>query len=116
MGIFENPSVWGQSAWLFLHCVTMTFPIAPTEAEKKHYRSFFCSLRFILPCKLCRQSYRMWMKNHPVKDHLHSRDDMLAWLIDMHNFVNRKLGKPVLSRRAALQKIRDACDLRAQSL
>ena len=116
MGIFENPGVWGQSAWMFLQCVTMTFPIAPTKAEKKHYHAFFRSLQFILPCNLCRQSYRKWMKEHPVADYIGSRDDMLTWIIDMHNFVNRKLGKPVLSRRVALQKIRDACDLRAQSL
>jgi len=114
MGLFENPNTWGTSAWIFLHCVSCTFPEKPTLKEKKNYDKFFRSLENILPCKLCRTSYKDYILLHPPIDSMESRKTMMDWVIDMHNHVNKKLGRPVLSKKKARLEIQNLCDLKRQ--
>ena len=108
--VFANPASWGPSAWVFLHCVSLTYPRNPTKEDKQHYRTFFESLADTLPCKLCQAEYRQWLKNHPVGPHLSSRKKLSAWLIDLHNNVNMKKNKTVVpSDAAAVARIRRRC-------
>ena len=56
-------NVWGPPGWVFLHCITIGYPIKidPKNKEhisrKKHTMNFFNSLGHVLPCKYCRESY-----------------------------------------------------------
>ena len=94
--------VWGPAGWLFLHCVTFGYPINPEEYDLKNgnppgytknwYTGFFESVGHILPCKYCRQSYLEYLINSPVKYKLNSRDELVEWLWEIHNEVNKKLG------------------------
>ena len=94
--------VWGPAGWLFLHCVTLGYPQDPDAYDlengkpqgfsKAHYKDFFYEVGYILPCKYCRDSYREFMREDPVEEHLSSRDTLIKWLWDMHNKVNTKLG------------------------
>lgn len=108
--IFANPASWGPPAWVFLHCVSLTYPKNPTKEEKAHYRTFFDSLGNVLPCKLCRAEYKAWTKTHPVGPHLSSRNKLSAWLVDLHNNVNLRKNKPVVpTQPAAMARIRRDC-------
>ena len=107
MGIYENPSTWGRSTWKLLHCISMTYPKNPTESDKKKYKSFLNQLRHVLPCKICRNSYSAWIRDHPPD--LRSRAKIVGWVIDLHNYVNKRLGKPILKKREALKEIHKIC-------
>ena len=108
--IYANPASWGPPAWVFLHCVSLTYPKKPTKEDKEHYRAFFDSLGHVLPCKLCQNEYRAWLKNHPVGPHLSSRNKLSAWLVELHNNVNLRKNKPVVpTQPAALARIRRDC-------
>ena len=90
-----NPNIWGESAWLFLHTITLNYPENPTLSDKQNYKSFFESLIDILPCPTCREHYEENIKNNPIQ--LNSKEDLVRWLIKIHNNVNERKNKPTLS-------------------
>ena len=108
MGLFENPNTWGSSSWVLLHCVSMTFPKTPTTKEINDYAAFFKSLKNVLPCKICRKSYTVWLKDHPP--YFSSRKEAIHWVIDVHNYVNVRLGKKKYPKRQALKEINLMCN------
>lgn len=90
-------SVWGPSAWRFLHAVTFAYPDTPTQAHKDAARNLFKSLKLMLPCGDCCTHYCSGFDTDPVDLHLDSRDSLSRWLVKFHNSVNARLGKPQYS-------------------
>ena len=90
-----EPTIWGPSAWSFLHTITFNYPENPTDIEKQKYYTFFNSLKNVLPCPLCKEHYIQNFETIPIR--LENRESLIEWLIDIHNEVNRKNGKRELS-------------------
>ena len=86
-----EPAIWGPQAWTFLHSITLGYPENPTDMEKQKYYSFFNSLKNIIPCPNCREHYEQNFENIPIR--LDSREQLIEWLIDIHNSVNSMIGK-----------------------
>ena len=84
---------WGFSAWKLLHSITFGYPVRPTRKDQTIYYHFFSSIKNVLPCIFCRNSFDQFEKELPLKDHLDSRDSLVTWLYLMHNKVNDKLRK-----------------------
>jgi hypothetical protein len=87
---------WGPGLWIGLHCMTFNYPETPTQTDKDHYKTFFESLTFMLPCVYCRESYTIYIKYLPINDFLHDRFGITYWLYRIHNLVNQKLQKPMI--------------------
>lgn len=83
---------WGPAAWKFLHAITFAYPEAPSLAEQSAASSLFEALRPLLPCAACRAHYDAEVAAHPPDTR--SRTTLSAWLVDLHNRVNARLGKP----------------------
>ena len=77
-----EPNIWGPSAWIFLHTVTLQYPEKPTDDDKKKYYVFFNSLKDILPCPNCKIHYSESITKKPIQ--LESRKELFEWLIDIH--------------------------------
>jgi mitochondrial FAD-linked sulfhydryl oxidase len=93
-----NPSIWGPSAWLFLHTITIAYPTCPTNEDKANIKNFFMSLQYILPCPTCKNNYKNHIKELPLTDNiLNSREKLIKWLIDLHNLVNKENNKKELT-------------------
>lgn len=94
-----NPNVWGPHAWAFLHFITFSYPKNPTEADKYNMKTFFKSLEHVLPCDICRIHYKEnTEKIHPLTNEvLSSKENLVKWLIDVHNVVNKRNGKQIMS-------------------
>ena len=97
-----KPSVWGPHGWKFLHYVSLGAPDKLNIEEANHYRNFYESLQYILPCKSCAKNYAKNIKDHPIQGHLETRDQLVRWVIEIHNRVNRELGKREYSVEEAL--------------
>lgn len=73
-------------------------------SQQLHYRMFFTSLVHVIPCDVCRKHLDANMKAIPIDDFLATKKDLFKWSVDLHNMVNRQLGKPEISLEAANDK------------
>jgi len=89
-----NIRVWGPNAWNYFHAVTFTYPNHPTKEDMEAARAFFHSQKRLLPCARCREHYtKMLDDTYPIEPHLSSRDTLSRWAVNVHNSVNKRLGK-----------------------
>lgn len=88
---------WGPHAWKFLHAVTFAYPEHPTTEHKKAALELFSSLKYMLPCGECCSHYCQGFDKNRIEPHLESRDSLSRWLVNFHNEVNQRLGKPLFS-------------------
>jgi len=93
----NNNNIWGPPAWTFLHTVTYNYPENPTDNDKRNFYNFFMSLQHVLPCNKCKAHYQQNIQKYDLSESLDSRENLVKWLIDLHNDVNRDNGKPVWS-------------------
>ena len=88
-------TIWGPSAWLFLHTVAHNYD--PTKkGMKKGYYAFFLNLKHVLPCGACRYNFAKVIKCKALKfDNkvLASRKTLSFWLFKIHNKVQRDIYK-----------------------
>ena len=90
-----NQNLWGPKYWFTLHTITFEYPLEPTFKEKKIYYNLFNSLQYILPCSVCKRNFKKNLVELPLEKHIHSRKDLVYWLIDIHNKVNTETGKRI---------------------
>lgn len=87
-------TVWGPPMWHYLHTMSFNYPVHPTAADKRNYRAFMLSLQHVLPCKHCRTNLQTNYKNHPLQRcHLVSRDAFSRYVYELHEIINKLLGK-----------------------
>lgn len=87
-------SVWGPSLWHYLHTMSFNYPINPTIAQKKYYKQFILSLKYVLPCKYCRMNLRKNLRAVPLTETvLKNRDNFSKWMYDLHEHINTMLKK-----------------------
>jgi hypothetical protein len=95
---------WGKHGWEFLHSVSFNYPIKPLQEDRETYRFFFESVKKILPCKICRDSFTFFYDNIPIDEYLDDRNGVVYWLYIMHNIVNLKLSNKLESFKDILLK------------
>lgn len=99
---------WGPYGWKFMHMVALAYPNSPTNEDKENYKTFFTILGNVLPCQLCADHYKQNLINFPLTDYiLSSRDTLLKWTIDIHNEVNKSIGKKILDYDEAITLIKN---------
>jgi hypothetical protein len=104
--------VWGPMQWGFLHIFSFNYPSNPNAFNKKynkenktknykiqeHYSNYIENLTNILPCKSCRDNLKVNLKNmkwFEKKDfYLKNRENFSRFIYDLHNEVNKMLGRP----------------------
>jgi len=74
---------WGPHFWATLHIAAL--------ANGPQFKDFAETFPGILPCTECSQEFYKILSMYPVTD------DPFRWSVDVHNAVNRKLGKRVVS-------------------
>ena len=55
----------------------------------------------MFPCKVCREHFKELVANNPVKNS--SREELVLYMCDIHNQVNKALNKPIFNCENALQ-------------
>ena len=88
--------VWGPSLWLSIHTMSFNYPVKPTAQDKKHYMNFIYSLEHVLPCRYCRENYKKNLVDTKFGlDKMKNRASFSRYIYDLHNHVNKMLGKKV---------------------
>lgn len=87
-------TVWGPSQWHVLHTMSFNYPVTPTSKDKRNYRNYILSLQNVLPCGKCRDNLRKNFKKLPLMiKHMKSRHTFSKYIYDLHELVNKMLGK-----------------------
>lgn len=87
-------SIWGPSLWHTLHVMSFNYPVKPTKIHKDNYYNFLISLQSVLPCIHCRNNFFKNLKNCKFsKKIFKNRETFSKFIYDLHNEVNKMLGK-----------------------
>ena len=108
---------WGQDYWRVLHAATFLYPEQPTEADKARMIALLRLVPYLLPCSACGLHFAQQLQGPEglTAEVLATREAVSRWLVDAHNEVNRRVGKPeVAYERVRHFYTKDAdCALRA---
>lgn len=87
-------SVWGPSAWHFLHTLSFNYPVNPTEENKKYYMDYVLNLQYVLPCGKCRKNLVKNFNKLPLTmEAMENRTTFSKYVYDLHEVVNKMLHK-----------------------
>ena len=106
---------WGPSFWSTCDFICFNYPVTPTAEDKKTMSTFFKALAPLLPCGACRDEFSNILRTYPVDKHLDSRDAVSRWMVEVHNRVNERLGKPRVGYdqiAAKYNAMRGTCEMR----
>jgi hypothetical protein len=110
-----DSNYWGPGLWIALHSISFDYPHEPTEEDKHNYQKFFHALKYVIPCPVCRNHYSQSIEGKmAIEPYLKNRDTLSRWLVDFHNAVNERLGKPVVtydSVREKYESMRGKCQI-----
>lgn len=100
-----NPKIWGKDCWNTIYYIAFSYPSNPSDNDKQTYRFFYLYLFKVLPCESCREHCNDIIIQYPLNDFvLSSRDNLLKWLLNINNNVNRRLNKKDISFNELIDK------------
>jgi len=95
----ESPQnhLWGPALWTLLHSSaerigSQLLKRLPQE-ESRIWTNVLSSLRYSLPCPLCKKHFTAYFSSHPLLPI--ERDAVRAWLFQLHERVNQQTSKPL---------------------
>lgn len=94
-------ATWGRCGWVLFHSVAFAYSQRPTLMERRNMLDFLWSLGAVLPCRRCRKHYLEYLEIHlrggVNAAALRDRDTLSRFTVALHNDVNRRLGKPIVT-------------------
>lgn len=87
--------IWGPNFWMILHSAaerigSQTLRRLPNE-EARIWNGLLMSLRFSLPCPICKKHYTEFLGAHPLPQI--KREEIRWWLYLLHCQINDRTGK-----------------------
>lgn len=95
----ESVSVklWGNEMWIAIYAIAIAYPDEPDSNHKTNIIDYFKTLRVLLPCKNCRDHYTTFMNEDKIESNISSKDELCKWVNRIHNSINKKLNKKLIS-------------------
>jgi hypothetical protein len=86
--------IWGPQLWIILHSAaerigTKTLNKLPSE-EMRLWTALLTSLRYSLPCPLCKKHFTDYFNNNPLNTF--NREFIRGWIYNLHCQVNSRNG------------------------
>ena len=91
-----DTSIWGPPLWNVLHIAAQ---YGPARSSQANWMNLIKALRTGIPCPDCTSHYNTWLNSHPLRASLVPgvSFDISKWILDLHNNVNLRNGKPAWS-------------------
>ena len=94
-GEAPTPAELGNAGWAVLHATAAAFPSEPSGAKQRCFSEFLHAWAGLYPCGACAAHMRAWLRAHPPEQAAAGgRRAASAYVCEMHNGVNARLGKP----------------------
>lgn len=82
--------------------VAAGFPITRASLRRQAYMDYYENIGHVLPCRKCRRHYlamvRQMKKNQTYTNQFETRRTVQKMVFDIHNKINKRLGKPQASQ------------------
>jgi hypothetical protein len=99
----NQPEVFGPGLWFAIHTMALD---ATTESLKQAFVVYINSLCDRFPCKTCQPHFKKFIHDNPLDRYWytsHGKDiGFFTWTWELHNSVNRRIGKAEVSLKDAL--------------
>ncbi len=102
-GWTKDPKLWGPHLWAYLHYSASNYPEKPTESEIQEMMSWLSCLPVTIPCSDCSRHYKNYIEQNRsnLPAICSTKDNLFKFLVDIHNKVNERYGKPRMSYEEA---------------
>ena len=80
MSQYSSPKIWGPHFWYMLRCIAHNYPTNPTAEDAQHVKTFYTELQYILPCEICKYTFRQHFNKIPLVQGLVSRAKLIEWV------------------------------------
>ena len=90
-----------NTVWYILHIITYMYPNNPTLFSQKRITRFFNNFSMKISCNECRKHYIKYIENNPILNIPNNKNSYIKWLIDLHNDVNIRLNKQIITYEIA---------------
>lgn len=88
-----SKKIWGNAVWYLFH--TLVYKIKSTDtSDFKVLFGHISSISKNLPCPECSEDSNSFLSRVNVNSITSSRENMITFLFEFHNHVNKKIGKP----------------------
>ena len=107
--LMESPQnhIWGPALWTLLHSSAERIGLQQLkrlpQEESRIWINVLSSLRYSLPCPLCKKHFTAYFSNNPIV-HV-EKDSIREWLFQLHERVNQQTSKPYTITIDALPEI-----------
>lgn len=96
-----DKTTWGNSVWFLIHFLTINAPFNIDQRWANSFKSMMSSFQFILPCGICRKHISENLASNPINRYFSNRDSIFQWGWNLHNIVNKSIGKPEMDLHEA---------------
>lgn len=88
-----RPEKWGPLLWGALHVSALSC------TDRRNFVNFVEAYKGIIPCMACKKHFEDVLINNPV-----SMTNLFEWSVDVHNMVNERIGKSLMTYEQAYEK------------
>ena len=100
-----DPIYPGPPCWVSMHLFTLGMSEIPTQEERDAFTNYLNVLKVLFPCINCREHLKSNLAKFPLDEkRMKTRMDYFRYTVDLHNVVNKMLGKKEIDYQFALSK------------
>lgn len=100
VGSSNDPVLFGPSFWFTLHNGAVSYPDNPSKYVRDGMKQLIINLPLLIPCKSpCREHFYDYIRRRhsSIDDVVASRRQLFPFFVDMHNYVNARYGKAIVT-------------------
>lgn len=98
-----DPEVWGPAFWFSLHNGAARYPKKASPLWAQRMKHFILGIPVTVPCEKCSDHATAYIesKYDDLDRIVQGRDTLFPFLVDFHNYVNRRYDKTEMSLQEA---------------
>lgn len=96
-GSSYDPDLFGPAFWFSLHNGSTTYPINPTTFIQTGMKNLIINLPLLIPCIICKEHFYSFLRKANLDQATNSRENLFKFFVDIHNNVNNRYNRPVMS-------------------
>lgn len=93
MSKLSGKSAWSIPTWYLFHGLAEKININFFNSERENIIKFYKLICMNLPCPICQHSATLYLKQEKFEKVIKTKEDLVNFMYNMHNWVNKKLKK-----------------------